>query len=78
MLVLQRKKGDSLMIGDDITIGISEMGADWVKLAVDAPPDIRIIRSELLEAAGMNQEASQVNEAGLMQLRSLITGRINK
>ena len=51
MLILQRKKGESLSINDNITITIMDTGADWVKLAIDAPKEIPVFRSELKEAA---------------------------
>ena len=35
-----------------------DIGADWVKLAIDAPKEVRILRSELKEAAAENKEAS--------------------
>ncbi|MBE5993411.1 MAG: carbon storage regulator [Paenibacillaceae bacterium] len=57
MLILQRKKEQSLNIGDNISITILEIGNDWVKLAIDAPRDISILRSELVEAVSANQEA---------------------
>lgn len=59
MLILQRKKGESLSIADNITLTVVETGADWVKLAIDAPREIPILRSELKEAAKENQMASQ-------------------
>lgn len=57
MLILQRKKDQSLNIGDNISITVLEIGNDWVKLAIDAPRDVSILRSELLEAVSANQEA---------------------
>ena len=51
MLILQRKKGQALTIGDNMTLTVSEIGPDWVKLAIDAPKDVLILRSELIEAA---------------------------
>ena len=57
MLILQRKKEQSLNIGDNISITVLEIGNDWVKLAIDAPRDISILRSELVEAVSANQEA---------------------
>ena len=65
MLILQRRKGEALKIGENITVSISDVGADWVKLAIDAPNDIKIMRSELIEAAGLNQEASNLNNEEL-------------
>ena len=51
MLILQRKKGQSLTIGNEVTITISEISSDSVKLAINAPKDVLILRSELVEAA---------------------------
>lgn len=59
MLILQRKKGESLTINDNITLTVIDSGADWVKLAIDAPKEIPILRSELKEAADENKKASK-------------------
>ena len=59
MLILQRRKGESLSIADNITLTVVETGTDWVKLAIDAPREIPILRSELKEAAKENQMASE-------------------
>lgn len=72
MLVLQRKKGEALLIDGKTTVSISDIGSDWVKLVIDAPKEVRIMRKELLEAADLNKESSRVNQEGLMQLKSLI------
>lgn len=59
MLILQRRKGQSLTINNNITLTIVDTGTDWVKLAIDAPKEIPILRTELVEAAAENQVASQ-------------------
>lgn len=59
MLILQRRKGQSLSINNNITLTIVDTGADWVKLAIDAPKEIPILRTELVEAAAENQKASR-------------------
>lgn len=58
MLILQRRKGQSLSINNNITLTIVDTGTDWVKLAIDAPKEIPVLRSELKEAAAENQMAS--------------------
>lgn len=70
MLILQRRKGESLCIGDDITITVSDIGSEWVKLAIDAPKGIPILRSELKEAAQENEQASK--NASLKMLQQLL------
>ncbi|NDO68485.1 carbon storage regulator [Schaedlerella arabinosiphila] len=59
MLILQRRKWQSLSINNNIKLTIVDTGADWVKLAIDAPKEIPILRTELVEAAAENQEASR-------------------
>lgn len=72
MLILQRKKNESLVIGENIKITVVDSGSDWVKLAIDAPKDISIVRSELLEAASMNQQSSTPNASSVMLLKQLL------
>lgn len=49
MLVLSRKIDESIVIGDDITIKIISVEKGIVKLGIDAPKNVSIIRNELLE-----------------------------
>lgn len=46
MLVLTRKADESIFIGDEITITVSEIRGGRVRLAIDAPREIRIDRAE--------------------------------
>lgn len=67
MLVLQRKKGEELLIGDDIRITVTETGADGVKLAIEAPKEVKILRGELAEAIAFNKEAAAKNDVDIMK-----------
>ena len=58
MLILQRKEGESLLIGDDIVIQVLSVESGRVRLAIDAPRSLQILRSELRSAADSNQEAA--------------------
>jgi carbon storage regulator len=49
MLVLTRKVGDEILIGDRINIKILEISGSKVRMGIDAPADIRIYRQEILE-----------------------------
>ena len=55
MLVLRRKKEEAIRIGPDITVTITNIGQDYVNLAIDAPREVNILRSELAEAAQANR-----------------------
>lgn len=73
MLILQRKKGESIQIGDNIIISVSEVSGDRVKLAIDAPLSVPVLRTELLEAADSNKEAADVSPQLLKDLRLIQT-----
>ena len=47
MLVLSRKIGEKLVIGDNITVVVSRVAGNRVMLGIEAPQDVRIIRGEL-------------------------------
>src|SRR5262245_44945512 len=47
MLVLSRKIGEKLIIGDNITVVVSRVAGNRVTLGIEAPSDVRIIRGEL-------------------------------
>jgi len=62
MLVLSRKMGDKILIGDTITIVVNRVSRNRIALAIDAPADVRIVRGELAEAAE-SEANSQVRNA---------------
>jgi carbon storage regulator len=47
MLVLSRKVGESILIGDDVEITIVEIRGNKIRLGIEAPRDVTVIRSEL-------------------------------
>lgn len=49
MLVLSRKKGQSIMIGSDIEISIVDIQGDQIRLGIEAPRNITIHRKEVFE-----------------------------
>ena len=51
MLVLSRKTGERIHIGDNITIEVRRVAGNRVTIALDAPRDVRILRGELERAA---------------------------
>ncbi len=70
MLVLARKLDESIVIGDNIIVKVISVDKGIVKLGIDAPKDISIVRSELLEdVKDLNIAASK--EVGLESLSLL-------
>ena len=57
MLVLSRKKNESIIINDDITIVVVEIRGDKVRLGVEAPKEVPVHRNEVYEAIRRNAES---------------------
>lgn len=73
MLILTRKLGESIQIGDHIKIKIIEVSRQFVKLGIDAPPEVKVHREEIYERIKEeNLKASGASDAGgLMQAARL-------
>ena len=59
MLILTRKPGQGFLVGDDIKITITEMQGDKVRIGIDAPKHIKVLRSELSETMEQNVQAAE-------------------
>jgi carbon storage regulator len=63
MLVLSRKKNESIVINDDITIVVVEIRGDKVRLGVEAPKEVPVHRREVFEAIRRNEAAAANKDA---------------
>ena len=72
MLILQRKKNESVIIGENIEVTVLEIGMDWIKLAFEAPKDVSILRTELIEAAKVNREAAKADSGALDAVKKMM------
>jgi len=50
MLVLSRKEGERIQIGDNITLVVSKVSGNRVTIGIEAPRDVKVVRGELGEA----------------------------
>ena len=58
MLVLTRKKNESIMIGHDIEVVVLGIDGDRVRIGIEAPKDVTILRKEVyIDVADTNKEA---------------------
>ncbi len=73
MLILQRKPGEAVAIGEDISVTVMSVEGGRVRLAISAPQDVPILRSELLAAATANKD-SAAEESGPRELLDLLAG----
>lgn len=66
MLVLSRKKNESIVINNDITIVVVEIRGDKVRLGIDAPKEIPVHRREVFDAikAGERQQKKEGDGKG--------------
>ena len=70
MLVIGRKKGESLLIGEDIEITIIKIENGSVKIAINAPKEVSILRKELYkEVTDENQRAMVFDASALEKLK---------
>ena len=70
MLVLSRKKTESIMIGDHIEVKILAVEGDQVKIGIVAPKSVKVHRSEVFEAIQQqNKEALNTSADFLKQLK---------
>ena len=71
MLILQRKEGESLLIGEEVEVTVLAVEAGRVRLAIQAPREVPILRSELKAAAQTNREAADEEISPLELLNAL-------
>jgi len=64
MLVLSRKKNESIVINNDITIVVVEIRGDKVRLGVEAPKEVPVHRREVYDAIKRNEHLAKEGEAG--------------
>lgn len=72
MLILRRKKDESILIGNNIRITIVECAADGVRIAIDAPKQISILREELSDATLFNQDALAPPASSIQLLQNIL------
>lgn len=62
MLVITRKKMESILIGEDIEISVVDIGNGKVRIGIDAPKPMKIIRKEILEEVRETNKSSSIGE----------------
>lgn len=59
MLILRRREGESFLIGEDVTITVLSTKDSEVQIAIDAPREVPVLRSELFSAMAENRDAAE-------------------
>lgn len=79
MLILTRKAGEKIRIGDDITIHVVDIGKGNVRIGVEAPKDVTIMRPEVVKRIEEeNQMAAKKNQNTLVHAASMLKGHKTK
>lgn len=74
MLILRRRVGETLLIGDDIKVTVTDIYEGGVRLAIEAPREVSILRAELLKAVDANRDAAD-EQAAPQELMKLLENR---
>ena len=64
MLVLTRKLGEVIRVGDAVTVRVLEVKGSQVRLGVEAPAEVRIYREEVYRAIRKENEEAALRDAG--------------
>jgi carbon storage regulator len=69
MLVLSRRAGESIVLGDDITVTVLEVRGDVVRIGIDAPRSLTVHRAELLaQLEESNRQAASPSDDVVAEL----------
>ncbi|MGI6102964.1 MAG: carbon storage regulator CsrA [Bacillota bacterium] len=73
MLVLARRMGESLMIGDNIEVKLLSIDGDTVRIGIKAPKDVVILRKELYsQVAEVNRSAVEASSADIARFSDML------
>ncbi len=64
MLILTRKVGESIVIGDDVVVTVVESGRDHVRIGIEAPRTVTVHRQEVYSEIARENEAARSGDVG--------------
>ena len=78
MLILRRKKNESFLIGGNVRITIIDCATDGVRVAIDAPKQISILREELSKAEVANKDALAPQTEFIHSMQAALSRRLHQ
>ncbi|MGB9780535.1 carbon storage regulator CsrA [Caldanaerobacter sp.] len=75
MLILTRKIGQSIIIGENVEVKIVSIEEGKVKLGITAPKEVTVLRKELIEVMDENIKAAGVSKEALKEIEKFIKKR---
>lgn len=68
MMLMRRREGEKILIGDDIVLHIVQIGRNRVRIGIEAPREVTIVAEEVRRVAEVNTAASCTPPAAVMAL----------
>jgi len=76
MLIISRKRNEGIIINENIELTVIDIQGDKVRIGLDAPTSVKIVRKELLETEKLNKEAAQIqNKPDVKKLRDILNNK---
>lgn len=73
MLILTRRVGESIVVGDDVTVTVFEVRGDAVRIGIDAPRSVQVHRQEVYdELRRVNEQSVSPSDAAVDALRGAL------
>ena len=70
-MILSRKINEKIIIGDDVVLTIIDTRGDQIKIGIEAPKSVKILRHEVFEAIQRENQAAALSDESLKKLTSL-------
>ncbi len=64
MLVLGRKVGERILVGEDVVVTVVSVGRDGVRVGIDAPREVRVHRAEIVDQVAADNRAAALGAPG--------------
>ena len=64
MLILTRRRGQSLVVGNEVVITVTQIGPQQVRIGIEAPRATPIVRKEILERSRLSKPSTPIDAAG--------------